>query len=379
MRVDADGWMNTLIAVVHIRPEVWLTPNLVGEGAGPCVRCCLCAVWVGECWQPIREWWSLGGVNCLAEGNLVMAGNRFVGTRRGRRAMIGAFAGMLVAAGLLSASADAASTGVKIGDRVWVDADGDGVQDGFENGLAGVTVQLWAVPERVLVSSKQTAAGGWYSFTGLQGNRCYRLKVVIPGGFKATKQDVGTNDAADSDINTEGVMPKWVCPGWGSVVRTGWDAGLVSQSVEPLPPAVITGLFFEDLNNNRVLDPGEPGVSGAKAKFEWGPSDVCGGFPWVGADCVPVDLGESAPTGPDGRFRFELDFNGRPPGFACGDILSLATVGDSNLLFSRILLADDRDILGYSAQNGQQTVAFPCFHSGETWESDPAPMVRPAP
>ena len=29
-----------------------------------------------------------------------------------------------------------------IGDRVWIDADGDGVQDPGEAGLAGVTVQL---------------------------------------------------------------------------------------------------------------------------------------------------------------------------------------------------------------------------------------------
>ena len=120
-------------------------------------------------------------------------------------------------------SAEATSTGTaKVGDRVWVDGNGDGVQDAAEAGLSGVKVQLWAVPEKVLVATKVTTSGGWYSFTGLQANRCYRLKVVIPAGFRATKQGA-TVDSLDSDINEGGTMPRWVCPGWGSVARTGWD------------------------------------------------------------------------------------------------------------------------------------------------------------
>ncbi len=279
-----------------------------------------------------------------------------------------------------SVSAEATSTGTaKVGDRVWVDGNADGVQDAAEAGLSGVKVQLWAVPEKVLVATKVTTSGGWYSFTGLQANRCYRLKVVIPAGFRATKQGA-TVDRLDSDINEGGTMPRWVCPGWGSVARTGWDAGLVSNgSVDPLPPAVITGLFFEDLNGNNVLDAGEPGVSGVSADFLWGPSDICSEWPFAGPDCVPVNLGESASTGPDGRFRFELDFNGRPDTFGCHNILSGGKVVTTELLFSRTRPLWTRDQLGYTSQNGQTTNAFPCFHPGETWESAPTPLMRPAP
>lgn len=284
---------------------------------------------------------------------------------------------MMVAAGFLSATAEAGSTGTaKIGDRVWVDTDGQGDQDASESGLAGVTVQLWAVPEKVLVSSKVTAPGGWYSFSGLQTNRCYRLKVLIPAGYRATKRDAA-RDTVDSDINDEGSMPKWVCPGWGSVVRASWDAGLVKKPL--LPPAVITGQFFEDLNNNKVLDPGEPGVSGVKAIFVWGPSDICSDFPFAGPNCVVETVGETAPTGSDGRFRFELDFNGRPDTFGCRNIYSQARVVSSELLFSRFSPGDTRAVIGYSDQNGQPTAAFPCFHPGETWESDPMEMMRPTP
>ena len=148
-------------------------------------------------------------------------------------------------------------------------------------------------------------------------------------------------------------------------------------SVDPLPPAVITGLFFEDLNGNRTLDPGEPGVSGVKATFTWFSPTECPDFPIATNNCRPELLAESILTGPDGRFRSEIDFNGRPAGFACNGVLSSASAVDTALLFSTNSPLSPRVMLGFTAQNGQPELADPCFHPGEVWETKPSPMVRP--
>lgn len=117
--------------------------------------------------------------------------------------------------------------GAKVGDRVWLDSDRDGIQDAGEAGIGNVQIELWAVPENNLLSVKRSTARGWYAFTGLQQNRCYRLRVRIPAGYQVTAQDVGSNDSVDSDTNRWGVIPKWVCPGWGNKYRQTFDAGLI--------------------------------------------------------------------------------------------------------------------------------------------------------
>lgn len=118
--------------------------------------------------------------------------------------------------------------GAKIGDRVWLDSDRDGIQDANEPGIAKVQLELWTVPEGNLISVKRSTGRGFYAFTGLEQNRCYRVRVRIPAGYSATVQDVGSNDSVDSDMNRYGTMPKWVCPGWGNKYRSTFDAGLVS-------------------------------------------------------------------------------------------------------------------------------------------------------
>ncbi|MEW5736903.1 MAG: C25 family cysteine peptidase [Thermodesulfobacteriota bacterium] len=69
-----------------------------------------------------------------------------------------------------------ASGTVTIGDRVWSDANGDGVQDAGEPGIAGVTVTLWRDDGDglfepgggdTLVDTQVTTAGGFYLFTGV--------------------------------------------------------------------------------------------------------------------------------------------------------------------------------------------------------------------
>ncbi len=85
----------------------------------------------------------------------------------------------------------------KVGDFIWNDADGDGVQDTGEPGLPGVTVQLYDASGVNLVASTVTTATGGYLFTGL-ADATYVVKVVtstipLPAGFTQT----GDPDADD--------------------------------------------------------------------------------------------------------------------------------------------------------------------------------------
>ena len=86
-----------------------------------------------------------------------------------------------------------------VGDRVWFDVDGNGIQDSGETGLAGVTVFLYSASSNLL---GETVSGpnGAYVFTSLPSGS-YFLEFVTPSNHLATAQDQGSNDALDSDMN----------------------------------------------------------------------------------------------------------------------------------------------------------------------------------
>jgi hypothetical protein len=99
---------------------------------------------------------------------------------------------------------------IEIGNRVWVDADNDGLQDANEIGLPNITIDLYKAG--ILVTSTVTDANGNYKFTGLLPNTAYEIRVVIAQS-NANGRPLGTanananaNDFIDSDaIPTAGV------------------------------------------------------------------------------------------------------------------------------------------------------------------------------
>ena len=81
------------------------------------------------------------------------------------------------------------ATNALIGDTVWLDIDGDGVQDSGESGLSGVAVQLSgdtngdSVPDVTL--STATSANGTYEFNNLAAGT-YTVTVTPPAGIVPT-------------------------------------------------------------------------------------------------------------------------------------------------------------------------------------------------
>ena len=121
-----------------------------------------------------------------------------------------------------------------LGDRVWEDLNRNGQQDGGEPGIAGVTVTLHECGKAAAVQATTTAAGGFYTFTGLTPGVCYQVAFGLVTGYERTMADAGA-DATDSDAA--------VATGWtaGYTLNSGQyddtvDAGL-SKPVVPVPPS----------------------------------------------------------------------------------------------------------------------------------------------
>jgi protocatechuate 3,4-dioxygenase beta subunit len=161
-----------------------------------------------------------------------------------------------------------------LGDRVWLDADGDGQQGTdlvAEPGIDDVTVTIekydtvsgtWSSTFNgpggsAYGSTTTTASGGLYSFVGLVPGQ-YRVVVSPPSGFAVTPNDLGSN-VTDSDINTvTGVSePRTLAPG---DFYQDLDAGLFER-------LKVGNLVWEDLNADGIQDAGELGIPGVKVEI----------------------------------------------------------------------------------------------------------------
>ena len=143
-----------------------------------------------------------------------------------------------------------------LGDKVWFDGNGNGVQDNWESGVGCVTVNLLN-SAGVVVASAVTDSNGNYMFSNLTPG-VYSVAFVAPSGYMFTKQDVGS-DATDSDADAHGRTIQTTLVS-GERDRS-WDAGLVKAV------ASIGDRVWEDKNFNGVQDAGETGVRGVTVKL----------------------------------------------------------------------------------------------------------------
>ncbi|MAU00242.1 MAG: hypothetical protein CL608_24140 [Anaerolineaceae bacterium] len=141
-----------------------------------------------------------------------------------------------------------------LGDYVWEDLNGDGIQDAGEPGVPGVEVHLYD-DSNTQIMTTTTDVNGRYQFTNLTPGT-YHVEFVLPSGYDFTQQDQGADTAdSDADTTTGLTVPTNLTPGENDVT---WDAGLI----RPLDPllAAIGNYVWEDLDSDGLQDAGEPGV-----------------------------------------------------------------------------------------------------------------------
>lgn len=158
-----------------------------------------------------------------------------------------------------------------LGDRVFLDLDGDGFQDGNEPGVAHVTVRL-QTPKGETIRNVVTDDNGFFLFDNLDPGD-YKFTVVEPDGFDGfTIQNArGVDDSADSDVNPNTGMSPIIHLSPGEDNRTV-DAGLKPKpepEPEPEPePATLGNFVFNDLDGDGFQDPNEPGVEDVLVRLQ---------------------------------------------------------------------------------------------------------------
>jgi hypothetical protein len=162
---------------------------------------------------------------------------------------------------------------VQIGNRVWYDANRDGIQDPAEPGIAGVKVTLTTGDGTVVATTTTDAKGEYYFGTrdGLKPHTIYAVAfdasnaTGLPNGVTAAElswspQDAGPDRCLDSRVNASGVAT--VAVGAAGDVDNCVDAGL-------MPPTDSIGdRVWYDANHNGIQDPGEPGIGGVTATLQ---------------------------------------------------------------------------------------------------------------
>ncbi|HRC85675.1 MAG TPA: SdrD B-like domain-containing protein, partial [Thermoanaerobaculia bacterium] len=140
---------------------------------------------------------------------------------------------------------------VSLGDRVWMDDDGDTVQDVGEPGLSGVTVRLFN-SSNVQVGTQVTTGSGIYFFSDLVAGT-YRVVV------DSTTLPAGAVQTYDLDgLATPHAATVTLAPGQS---RTDVDFGY------RLSNASVGDRVWSDLDGDGVQDAGEPGINGVTVQL----------------------------------------------------------------------------------------------------------------
>jgi hypothetical protein len=145
---------------------------------------------------------------------------------------------------------------ISLGDRVWSDADGDGVQDGTETGLNGVTVQLLNSGGTV-IATQVTAGNGNYSFANLDAGT-YSVRVVsatLPAGSTPTFDADGTGTPHIATVNNATANNANIDFGYRQLISIGdrvWNDG-DADGVQDGNETGLNGITVQLLNSGGTV------------------------------------------------------------------------------------------------------------------------------
>jgi SdrD B-like domain len=187
--------------------------------------------------------------------------------------------------GLGSLVALCQSAPLEIGDRVWFDENGDGMQEPGEPSIAGITVHLYAADGSTLVATTKTDTRGGYYFS-IDPYKSYIIKLDnaadYTNGPLATLQLTSANqDTSAHMTDSKAVLPhpSSAKVGFSRMLDAIGPGNYPQIVVAPHAPGhndqnqdfgfktfsatgTIVGTVFDDYNQNGVREAHEPGVNG---------------------------------------------------------------------------------------------------------------------
>ena len=168
--------------------------------------------------------------------------------------------------------------GARLGDFVWEDTNGNGIQDQGEPVLDQVEVTLYAADGTTVILTTTTDPNGLYLFDLLAPGD-YVVGFTTPDGYTPTGTDQG-DDALDSDAGAGGRSPVvTLAPGEENLTIDAGFFELVS----------LGDFVWDDLNADGIQDDGEPGIEGVTVRLY--------------EDGNPTPIATTT-TGPDGGYSF---------------------------------------------------------------------------
>ena len=176
-----------------------------------------------------------------------------------------------------------------LGDQVWLDANGDGINND-EEGIEGITVNLLDGNGNPTGESTMTDEDGFYSFDGLTPGD-YIVEFIVPDGSELTLQDVNTgggDDTNDSDADPDSGQSHVV------TLESGDNDPTVDAGMYYL--LSLGDLVWIDTDNDGRVDDGEEGI---------GFVDLALWLDLNGDDSPDVNTGRTALTNDDGYYLFE--------------------------------------------------------------------------
>jgi uncharacterized repeat protein (TIGR01451 family) len=163
---------------------------------------------------------------------------------------------------------------------VFIDANNDGVRQGGETGIAGVTITLSGTDDlgNTVNLTTTTAADGSYSFGNLRPGT-YSVMQTQPVGFIDGLDAVGSLGGTLANDNVSGIS-------------ISENASGVDYTFGELQGASISGSVFDDRDNDGIRDPGENGIAGVTITL-------------IGTDDLGGPVNLTTTTGADGSYSFD--------------------------------------------------------------------------
>jgi hypothetical protein len=147
---------------------------------------------------------------------------------------------------------------VSVGNLVWFDTDNDGIQDGGEPGIAGVTLSLTKADGSpaadifgVAVSPVISDANGLYSFDNLPLGS-YKVTATSPAGYSSTTALAGSDRAVDSSTGNA----------TSANLTTDGSSDMTLDFGFIVPRVSVGNFVWADTDRDGIQDGSEPGIAG---------------------------------------------------------------------------------------------------------------------